>query len=153
MTIDVDTVCLRFRIVVLGDGGRDLSANTHEEPYILHQKDGSCPVPDVGLLAIWKPPNWCFAWSNSSTSAINALLLTSAAGLCQPNPLWDRFSSVPRTVSLPDDEEFERPCEKSPILGIFFWCFCFENYLKLSQTDHQRTLLRRVPYIRSASFC
>ena len=118
MTIDVDTVCLRFRIVVLGDGGRDLSANTHEEPYILHQKDGSCPVPDVGLLAIWKPPNWCFAWSNSSTSAINALLLTSAAGLCQPNPLWDRFSSVPRTVSLPDDEEFERPCEKSPILGI-----------------------------------
>ena len=35
----------------------------------------------------------------------------------------------------------------------FFWCFCFENYLKLSQTDHQRTLLRRVPYIRSASFC
>ena len=28
------------------------------------------------------------------------------------------FSSVPRTVSLPDDEEFERPREKSPILGI-----------------------------------
>ena len=91
-------------------------------------------MPDVGLVAIWKPPNWCFAWSNS-TSAINALLLTSAAGLCQPNPFWDRFSSVPRTVSLPDDEEFERPREKSPILGIFFWCFCFENYLKLITSE------------------
>lgn len=117
------SICVRFRIVV-GDGGWK------------RQKDGSCPVPDVGLVAIWKPPNWCFAWSNSSTSAIrNALLLTSAVGFCQPNPFWDRFSSVPRTVSLPDDEEFERPRQKSPILGIFFWCFCFENYLKLITSE------------------
>lgn len=81
-----------------------------------------CTAPDVGLVAIWKPPNW--------------------------------------TVSLPDDEEFERPREKSslgaqPDTGHPLQSWVAEvlgcNYPVCRDPEHQYGLVHRLDRFTSGA--